>query len=137
MVILETELNREFKELKKATVPAYYIDYYVDDIQYASLNASFGSLIQSTSNKNRILATRVRVGDYQFDNTHPVTQRESNFIPPQGGLGPVMLPYENDPLALQFGLWQATQNEYKQAIETFKLLRTFSSPQRFCIHPGC
>ena len=123
MIILETELSREFKELKKAPVPAYYIDYYVDDIQHATLNASFGSLIHSSCNKNRVLATRVRIGDYQFDNTHPPTSREGNFMPPQGGLGPVMLPYENDAVALQFGLWRATQNEYKQSIATFKMLR--------------
>ncbi|MBA4054133.1 MAG: hypothetical protein C0490_05425, partial [Marivirga sp.] len=127
MTILESELNREFKELKKAPIPAYYIDYYVDDMEYATLNASFGSLIQSSTNKNRILATRVRVGDYEFDNTHPVSLRESNIMPPQGGMGPVMLPYENKPLAIQFGLWQATQNEYRQALEALKILRNSSA----------
>lgn len=127
MTILETEIGREFKELKKAPIPAYYIDYYVDDIEYATLNASFGSLIQSATNKNRILATRVRVGDYEFDNTHPVSLRESNIMPPQGGMGPVMLPYENKPAAIQFGLWQATQNEYRQALEAFKILRNSSA----------
>lgn len=126
MMILETELNREFKELKKASVPAYYIDYYVDDIQYTTLHASFGSLTQSTSNKNRVLTTRVRVGDYQFDNTHPPTLREASLMPGQGGLGPVMLPLENDALPLEVGLWEATQNEYKQAIEAFKMLRNSS-----------
>lgn len=127
MVILESELNREFKELKKAAVPAYYIDYYVDDIEFATLNASFGSLIQSATNKNRILATRVRVGDYEFDNTHPVSLREASIMPPQGGMGPVMLPYENKIPAIRFGLWQATQNEYRQALDAFKMLRNSSS----------
>jgi len=123
MIILESELNREFKELKKAPIAPYYIVYYVDDIEYATLSASFGSLIQSATNKNRILATRVRVGDYQFDNTHPVSLRESNLMPPQGGMGPVMLPFENNAVAIQFGLWQSTQNEYRQALEAFKILR--------------
>ncbi len=122
-VILESELNREFAGLKKAPVPAYYIDYYVDDIEYATLNSSFGSLIQSSQNKNRVLATRVRVGDYQFDNTHPVSLHESAGIPPQGGMGPVMLPVENNRLAIQFGLWQATQSEYRQSAEAYKILR--------------
>ncbi len=122
MTILEKELNREFETLKKAQVPAYFISYYVDDIDYATLNASFGSLIQSTSNKNRVLATRVRVGDYMFDNTHPMSLRESGYMP-QGSLGPVMLPTENDDLALRFNLWRATQNEYKQAMQAYKMIK--------------
>jgi len=99
LFVLETELHREFAELKKAQVPAYYIDYHVDDIEYASLNASFGSLTQSATSKNRVLAARVRVGDYSFDNMHPISPDNSTFLP-QGGFGPVMLPYENSAKAL-------------------------------------
>ena len=126
MLILETELNREFQELKKAPVPAYYIEYYVDDIQYSTVTASFGSLTQSMTGKNRVLATRVRVGDYQFDNTHPVSPSEGNYMPTQGGLGPSMLPSENNAAAIKFGLWRATQSEYKQAISAYKILKDAS-----------
>src|SRR5688572_11639480 len=125
LLVLETELHREFAELKKAQVPAYYIDYHVDDIEYATLNASFGSLTQSASSKNRVLAARVRVGDYAFDNMHPVSPDDGNFLP-QGGFGPVMLPYENNAKALQFTLWKATQNEYKQAVDAYKMIKNAS-----------
>ena len=123
MTILEKELEREFKALGKAPVPAYYMHYYVDDIEYAALSASFGSLIQSGTNRNRVLTTQVRVGDYAFDNTHPQSFRESGFMPPHSGLGPSMLPIENDPLAMRVALWQAAQDEYKQALEAYKALR--------------
>jgi TldD protein len=123
--VLETELLREFTELKKAPVPAYYIDYHVDDIEYASLNASFGSLTQSAASKNRVLAARVRVGDYNFDNLHPMSPEDGTFLP-QGGFGPVMLPFENDPKALQFMLWKTTQNEYKQALDAYKIVKNAS-----------
>ncbi|MEO8472633.1 MAG: metallopeptidase TldD-related protein [Chryseolinea sp.] len=122
MNILEMELNREFKSLSKASYPAYYMHYHVDDVEYASLNASFGSLIQSSMNRNRVLATQVRIGDYKFDNTHPMS-RQSGFIPPNIGTGPAMLPVENNELSLRFGLWQSTQNEYKQALESYKAIR--------------
>lgn len=125
LLSMETELNREFTELKKAQVPAYYIDYHVNDIEYATLNASFGSLTQSASSKNRILAARVRVGDYSFDNMHPLNPEDGNFLP-QGGFGPVMLPYENNTGALQFSLWKATQNEYKQAVDGYKIIKNTS-----------
>jgi len=123
--VLEKELQREFTELKKAQVPAYYIDYHVDDIEYASLNASFGSLTQAAVSKNRVLAARVRVGDYSFDNMHPMSADEGNFLP-GGGFGPVMLPYENNAKALQFMLWKATQNEYKQAVDAYKAIKNAS-----------
>ncbi|HEY5917901.1 MAG TPA: TldD/PmbA family protein [Chryseolinea sp.] len=122
LLVLETELHREFVELRKAQVPAYYIDYHVDDVEYASLNASFGSLTQSATSKNRVLAARVRVGDYSFDNMHPISPDNSSFLP-QGGFGPVMLPFENNAKALQFTLWKTTQNEYKQAVDSYKMVK--------------
>jgi TldD protein len=125
LFVLENELQREFTELKKAQVPAYYIDYHVDDIEYASLNASFGSLTQSAVSKNRVLAARVRVGDYSFDNMHPMSPDEGSFLP-GGGFGPVMLPYENNAKALQFTLWKTTQNEYKQAVDAYKIIKNAS-----------
>jgi TldD protein len=128
--VLTSELDREISELRKATYPAYYIDYSVNDIEYASLNASFGSLIRSNHNKNRILATQVRVGDYQFDNTHPIGAQDGNLMPPRGGNGPVMLPIDDDTKALQVGLWRATQNEYKVAMESYKALRSLPSTAR-------
>ena len=125
LFLLEKELKREFTELKKAQVPAYYIDYHVDDIEYASLNASFGSLTQSAISKNRVLATRVRVGDYTFDNMHPMNPDEGTFLP-GGGFGPVMLPYENNAKAIQFSLWKTTQNEYKHAVDAYKTIKNAS-----------
>ncbi|WP_143785718.1 metallopeptidase TldD-related protein [Ohtaekwangia koreensis] len=126
MNILQAELTRSMQELKKATIPAYYIDYRVHDIQYAHLQASFGSLTQSVANKNRVLMTRVKVGDYKFDNTHPMSLREMNYMPGSGGSGRAMLPYENDALAIKYGVWTATQGEYKQALETYKSVKASS-----------
>lgn len=125
--VLKHELDREFKVLSKATVPAYYIHYAVDDIEYATLSASFGSLVHSSSNSNRILNTQVRVGDYAFDNTHPLSPRENNYGPPHMSMGPVMLPVENKTEALNVLIWQATQNEYRQAMRSYKNLKNAST----------
>src|SRR6202008_4464111 len=102
-----------------------YIDFHVDDIEYATLNASFGSITQSATSKNRVLAPRVRVGDYSFDNMHPMSPDDGAFMP-QGGFGPVMLPFENNAKAIQFSLWKASQNEYKQAVEAYKTIKNAS-----------
>lgn len=125
--LLEHELGREYSILSKEQVPAYYIHYAVDDIQYATVSSSFGSLVHSSSNSNRILNTQVRVGDYAFDNTHPLSPRDNNYGSPHMSMGPVMLPVENKNEALNVLIWQATQNEYRQAKRSYKNLKNAST----------
>jgi TldD protein len=126
MSILETELTRSMQELKKAATPAYYIDYRVHDAHYAGMRATFGSLIHSVTNRNRILMTRVKVGDYKLDNTHPPEPGEMNYSAGYSGFGRTMLPYENNAMAIRYSIWTATQTEYKQALEAFKAVKTAS-----------
>jgi len=120
MTILEGEMNRCFTELKKATVPAYYIDYRVDDVNKVHLGASFGSLITVGGEKERMLVSRVKVGSYAFDNTHPQGPDDFEF---REGSNPTELPVENLDLALRMGVWMTTHNEYKQALRGFKAAR--------------
>jgi TldD protein len=120
ITVLEAELARSFTELKKATVPAYYIDYRVDDVANLHLNTSFGSLVRAGSDKSRVLVSRVKVGSYEFDNTHP--QGPDDFEMHEGS-DPTELPYENEKIALRMGIWMTTQNEYKQALRGFKAAR--------------
>ncbi|AYB31373.1 metallopeptidase TldD-related protein [Chryseolinea soli] len=120
MTVLEAELARSFTELKKATVPAYYIDYRVDDLSNLHLSTSFGSLVRAGSDKSRVLVSRVKVGSYAFDNTHP--QGPDDFEMHEGS-DPTELPYENEKIALRMGIWMTTQNQYKQALRGFKAAR--------------
>lgn len=119
MDIVADELTREFSILNKAATPAYYLHYAVNDITYATAAASFGSLIHSNVDRSRILSTQVRVGDYSYDNTHP----RGRDLSPAFGSGTAMLPLDNDADALRVSIWQATQGEYKQALESFNSLR--------------
>ncbi|MEJ1240003.1 metallopeptidase TldD-related protein [Chryseolinea sp. T2] len=123
MSIVADELNREFAGLSKADVPAYYMHYYVNDIEYATISASFGSLVHSSINRNRILSTQVRLGNYQFDNTHPGSIENGEFGGFSGGAGARVLPLDNDRDAIQTSLWQAATNEYKLALDAYKALR--------------
>lgn len=123
MTLVGEELNREFDALSKAATPAYYMHYYLNDVEYATISASLGSIVHSSVNRSRVLTTQVRVGSYDFDNTHPGSIENGEMGGFAGGSGATVLPLDNDPDALRAGLWQSTTNEYKAALEAYKTLR--------------
>lgn len=122
--ILKSEMAREMDQLKKAPVPAYYIDYHVDDIQFANLTASFGSIIEQNQDRSRILSLRVKVGDYAFDDSHPVAQRSMGYR--GGGAGQAILPVDNDATAIAFQIWKTAENKYEDALERYKAVKNIS-----------
>jgi TldD protein len=125
--VLNEELKREIAELKKAPVPPYYVDYQVNDIEYVRITSSFGSLVQSDHDHSRILKVNVRLGDYQFDNTHSI---EQSGMPDYGsyGLGGIdgytLLPIEDKADAVRFTLWQGTERAYSSALEQYRYIKS-------------
>lgn len=120
--IAEEELTREMDQFKKAATPPYFISYRITDLQQAVVHASFGSLVESNIDKARILVTQVRVGDYQIDNTHALGGRDT------GGMsGSSPLPIEDNNDAVKYYLWQATQKDYKQALQAYKVVKSSST----------
>ncbi len=122
--IVESELNRELAGFKSAGEPPYYLGYRIYDLQVAVLTSSFGSLVRNDHNRSRSVTTDIRVGDYSFDNSHPVEDYESiGFFP--GGFGGLTeeLPLENDPKVIPFILWKQTQQAYRMAVASFKEIR--------------
>jgi predicted Zn-dependent protease len=112
--ILEKELNREFAELKKQEIPAYYIAYRVSDIEVVEINGSHGGLESNRRVTNRILTPMVRVGTPERDNFHPMRGSVGfNF------LGITELPLENNELAISQLLWQATNTSYQNALNQY------------------
>ncbi len=118
--IMKEELAREFTALSKTTLPPYYIDYRINEQHKIFIQASFGSLVQSVHNKNRLLAARVKVGDYSFDDSH---RTEGQSWRDGGGANqssPAAIPLGNKSLAIKQALWKATEAEYKRATESYK-----------------
>jgi len=115
--ILKEELNREITELSEQKDPPYYIDYRVDEIETVSIRTSFGSLVENYQNKGRMLTTTVRVGDYDFDNTHEFTgeflnpYRNAPFSSP--------LPIDDEPDAIKQIIWRATDQAYKNSLSAY------------------
>lgn len=113
----KAELFRNMEELKKQSLPPYFISYNITDSKKTSISASFGTLRNSSSNDSRILDIDLRVGSYKFDNTHIIRGNPFNF---SGGGGNITLPLDNNELALKNALWLATDRVYKSAVERYE-----------------
>lgn len=124
MSIIEAELNREMTEFKKAPTPPYYIAYRVTDSQHGGVVASFGSLIQASTNRSRYLSTEVRVGDYSFDNSHPQEDPYGMGFESFMGGGAAPLTFEDKPEAIQVSIWEQTQRDYRKALTEYKNARS-------------
>ncbi|MDQ1264866.1 MAG: TldD protein [Bacteroidota bacterium] len=119
-VVLEAakkELSRSMTELAKEKTTPYFISYEISDIKKYSINASFGNIINCDSSHNRLLDIDLRVGSYDFDNTHIIRGERFSF---GGRGGSASLPLEPNEAALRSAIWFATDREYKDATEKFE-----------------
>ena len=118
--VMQAELQRNLNALREAPDPAYFVGYTVHDTRLARLAASGGSLLRSDLSHNRAASVEVRVGDYTFDNTHPLRGDFSS--------GPritrVNLALHDDETAIRQELWRGTDRAYKQAAEALTRART-------------
>jgi TldD protein len=113
---LREELDRSMNTLGKQADRAYFIGYQVSEVRSLNIEASLGALRANDSDFSRYLDIDVRVGDYQFDSTHPIrgprgTQNPPNFT------APVLMPIEDDLDALKSVIWLETDRRYKAAVE--------------------
>ncbi len=118
MEIANGELTRNFVTLQKQEIPPYFISYSITETISNSITASFGRIENKSINDvNRILDIDLRVGDYQFDNTHIIRGNPFNF---GSGAGSAVLPLTNDKNALTNAMWFSTDNLYKKATERYE-----------------
>lgn len=122
---MEAELQRSKAHLKMENVQApYYIDYRLTDVDEYNMEAAFGALRSNTHVHSRYVRVVVRVGDYKLD----------SYIGP--GVGVVnYAPVDNDPEALRWQIWAATDQAYKIASQTLAakraMLSQFATGQQF------
>lgn len=110
--ILTKELNREFSELKKQEVPAYFMSYRVGEQTVVDITGSFGCLERVAHNTSRQLTTMMRVGSPELDNFH-----ETKGLGPMMPMSRAQLPLDNNEDAIRQILWQNTSENYYQAIQ--------------------
>ncbi|MBX3043747.1 MAG: hypothetical protein KIT33_13325 [Candidatus Kapabacteria bacterium] len=111
---MDKELKRTMDVLSKEEKPPYFISLNVTDVETVSISSRFGKLINSSDNDSRILDIDLRVGDYEFDNTHIIRGNPFNF---GGGAGTILLPLEDDESTIRNAVWFAIDKKYRSAIE--------------------
>lgn len=117
--ILEKELYREFSELKKQEIPAYYMNYRVSDIESVVISGSHGCLNQNQPRSNRILTTMVRVGTPEMDNFH--SARGTGGVYALAGISE--LPLDDQYEGIVQLLWQSTHHAYQYAVQRMGLIK--------------
>jgi len=108
MKAMQAELQREKAALVLPGMQApYFIEYRMDDVATYEAVANYGALTREEAGHQRILHVSVRVGDY----VHDSSGRGDGSL----ALGPA----DNDPAALRYALWIATDTAYKNALRAY------------------
>ncbi len=119
---MRDEMDRSRARLQIAGLDKpYYIQYRLLDLDIRSVTASFGTIISSSSARNRFMTVDVRVGDYHFDSSNFVS--EEGFRGFLGSTGEVGI--DRDYSSLRQDLWLATDQSYKEALDQLARKRAF------------
>jgi hypothetical protein len=106
-------LELQLEDLEKP----YLIQFEAEDRLTYWLAAEHGALTTRQQQARRTFASRVRVGDYDLDNT--------NFSGRGRAGGRAVLPLEDDYIAIRQAIWWATDRDYKGAVETLTRKRAY------------
>ncbi len=106
---MQTELDREKANLVLPGMQRpYFIEYRLDDLNTYEAVANYGALTQEQENHQRVVRVTVRIGDYASDSSN------------SRGDGVVELaPTDDNPMALRYALWVATDAAYKNALQAY------------------
>ena len=119
---MQVELDREKALLLPGMQHPYFVEYRLDDLASYEAVANYGALTREEENHHRIVRVTVRIGDYAVDSS---TSRGDGSVE--------LAPTDNDPEALRYALWTATDTAYKNALRAYSAkqaaLKQFQSVQ--------
>ena len=99
----------------------YYIEYRLLDTDERTIVAEFGSIVSSTTTRNRYMSVDVRVGNYHVDSSNFISGGGfRGFLDSTGTVG-----IDRDYDSLRQDLWLATDQAYKQALDLLSGKRAF------------
>src|ERR1700704_1390795 len=104
-------------------VRPYYVEYRLLDLDVRQVVAQFGTILSSTRARNRFMDVEARVGSYKLDSSNFVSDDGfRGFIGPTGSVG-----IDRDYDSLRQDLWIATDQAFKEAVETYSRKRAYLS----------
>jgi TldD protein len=120
---MQAELDREKSLLLLPGMQRpYFIEYRLDDLNSYEAVANYGALTREESSHQRAVRVTVRIGDYALDSS---TSRGDGVVE--------IAPTDNNPEALRYALWTATDAAYKSALRAYSgkeaALKQFQSQQ--------
>lgn len=119
---MRDELQRSIDRLRiEGLEQPYYIEYRLLDVDIHSVTASFGALVSSNAVRNRLMSVDVRVGSYQLDSSNFLSSDSfQGFVGSTGSVG-----IDRDYDSLRQDLWLATDQAYKQALNSLARKRAY------------
>jgi len=122
MARAKSRLELQIPKLDKPVRP-YYIEYRLLDMDIREVVAEYGALVTSAHNRNRVMNVSARVGDYKLDSSNFISEEGfRGFIGPSGTVG-----IDRDYDSLRQDLWIATDQAFKEAVETYSRKQAYLS----------
>jgi len=108
---MQAELDREKTLLILPGMQRpYFMEYRLDEQSSYEAVANYGALTREETSRQRVVRVTVRVGNYEADSSS------------SRGDGSVQLaPEDNNPAALRYALWTATDEAYKNALRAYSV----------------
>jgi TldD protein len=126
---MKDEMARAKSRLELAIPPSnqpvkpYYVEYRLLDMDIREISGEFGALLATGHNRTRLMNVAARVGDYKLDNSGFIGDESfRGFIGPSGSVG-----IDHDYDSLRQDLWIATDQAFKEAVETYSRKQAYLS----------
>jgi predicted Zn-dependent protease len=118
----KTRLELKIPNIDQPVRP-YYIEYRLLDFEVREVVAEYGTLLSSTQTRNRFMNVEARVGSYKLDSSNFISDDGfRGFIGPNGEVG-----IDRDYDSLRQDLWIATDQAFKEAVETYSRKQAYLS----------
>jgi TldD protein len=126
---MKDEMARAKSRLELEIPPAnqpvrpYYVEYRLLDVDVREIVGEFGALVSTGHNRMRLMTVGARVGDYKLDSSNFIGDENfRGFIGPSGSVG-----IDRDYNSLRQDLWIATDQAFKEAVETYSRKQAYLS----------
>src|SRR5271154_5492918 len=118
----KTRLELQISKSDKPVRP-FYVEYRLLDMDVREVVGEFGALVSTNHNRNRLMSVNARVGDYKLDSSNFISDEGfRGFI---GSTGSVGIDHDYD--SLRQDLWIATDQAFKEAVETYSRKQAYLS----------